>query len=221
LLIKNVQILSAGTYTFPASSLSADQTLICAPGTVFEGASLNANGATIVGAIFSGTASHNTVNGIYKDCTFTGSNGPRYGYVGETAVFENCVFSGNTYGIHFDGGANEVIFKNCTFSGFNATAAAVTKVTFDGCTFVGNGKSDYNGINLWGDGDFKNCTFVFDGSSTYEWIDLCSGDKTATFENCVVSDGTTTSNVSTLIGTKLTKRQTSGKIIVDGVELTY
>jgi uncharacterized protein YjbI with pentapeptide repeats len=141
LLIKNVQILSAGTYTFPASSLSADQTLICAPGTVFEGASLNANGATIVGAIFSGTATHNTVNGIYKDCTFTGSNGLRYGYVGETAVFENCVFSGNTYGIHFDGGANEVIFKNCTFSGFNATAAAVTKVTFDGCTFNGNSKT--------------------------------------------------------------------------------
>ena len=217
--------VAAGTYTFPGASLGKDVTLHCEEGTVFEGAKLNANGATIIGATFKNTASSNTVNGIYKDCTFEGSNGLRYGYAGETVVFENCVFSGSTYGVHFDGvgngGASEVTFKDCTFSGFNATAASIEKITFDGCTFVGNGKSIYNGINLWGNGDFKDCTFVFDGSSAYEWIDLCSADKTATFTNCVVDNGSTTENVSSILGNELTKRETSGKIIIDGVEVTY
>jgi len=125
------------------------------------------------------------------------------------------------YGVHFDGGANYVTFKNCTISGFNAIGGAITKTTFDGCTFVSNGKSDYNGINMWGDTDMKNCTFKFDGSCSYEWIDLCGADKTATFTDCVVNNGTITSNISTLIGEKLTKRETSGKIIVDGSELSY
>ena len=217
--------VAPGNYTFPASSLSGDETLICAPGTVFEGNSkLNINGATVVGATFSnptGSAADQTINGTFKDCTFEGTNGLRWCYAGETVVFENCVFSGSVYGVHFDGGANEVIFRNCTFSGFNATAAAVTNITFEGCTFVSNGKSAYNGINLWGNGEFTDCTFVFDGSCTYEWIDLCGADKTATFTNCVVDNGTTVENIETVLGTNLTKRNASGKIIIDGTERTY
>ena len=213
--------LAAGNYTFPNSSMKAGQTLYCEEGTVFTGASLNANGATIVGATFKNTAREITVNGIYKDCTFEGSNGLRYGYAGETVVFENCVFSGNTYGVHFDGGANEVLLKNCTLSGFNATGSALTLITFENCTFVGNGKSAYNGINLWGETVMTGCTFVFDGSSTYEWIDLCSADKNASFTNCVVDNGTTVENLSTVLGTALTKRNASSKIIIDGVEVTY
>lgn len=189
--------LAAGTYTFPASKMQAGQTLYCEEGTVFTGASLNANGATIVGATFENTAQKITVNGIYKDCTFEGSNGLRYGYAGETVVFENCVFSGNTYGVHFDGGENDVVLKNCTISGFNATGAAVKLITFEGCTFVGNGKSSYNGINLWGETVMTECTFVFDGSSAYEWIDLRSADKTATFNGCKISDGTNTRALTT------------------------
>jgi uncharacterized protein YjbI with pentapeptide repeats len=217
--------VSAGTYTFPTSSISEGDVIVCDENTVFEGLSkLNIKGATVVGATFknpTGTAVDQTINGTFKNCTFTGANGLRWCYAGETVVFENCVFDGSTYGVHFDGGANYVTFKNCTISGFNAMAAAITKTTFDGCTFVSNGKSNYNGINMWGDTDMINCTFVFDGSCDYEWIDLCSADKTAAFTNCVVNDGTNVSNVSTLIGNKLTKRETSGKIIVDGTELSY
>ena len=217
--------VGAGTYTFPASSLQEGQTLICAEGTVFEGsANMNINGATVVGATFSnpsGSAGTSTVNGTYKDCTFEGSNGLRWAYAGDTVVFENCVFSGSVYGIHFDGGANEVVFKNCTISGFNATAAAITKISFEGCTFVSNGLSAYNGINLWGNGDFTDCTFVFDGSASYEWIDLCSAGKTATFTNCVVDNGATVENIETVLGTYLTKRQDSGVIVIDGAERTY
>lgn len=210
--------LTAGTYSLPASSFKEGTTLNCEPGTVFENAELNINGATVVGANFSDAARSTTVNGTFKDCTFTGSNGLRYSYAGNEVVFENCVFSGDVYAAHFDGGANEVIFRNCTFSGFNAMGAELTKATYENCTFVGNGVSEYNGINMWGDTEMINCTFVFDGSSKYEWIDLCSADKTATFTNCVVNNGTTTENVANVFGTYLTKRHDTGKIIVDGVE---
>ncbi|MBE5786723.1 MAG: hypothetical protein E7324_04200 [Clostridiales bacterium] len=188
-------VLRPGTYTFPAASNFSGNEVINANGAVFEGNSgLNIKGATVIGATFnnnSGNAVGGTINGTFKDCEFTGSNALRYCYAGETVVFENCVFSGSTYGIHFDGGSNDVVFKNCTFSGFNAMGGAITKLTLDGCTFKANGKSGYNGINLWGDTDLINCTFVFDGTAGTEWVDLCNDNKTVTFTNCVVSNGTT------------------------------
>ena len=184
----------AGEYTFPASSIKEGMTLKCAEGTVFQGASsLNIKGATVEGATFSnaaGTVVTSTINGTFKDCVFEGGNALRYCYAGETVVFENCVFSGNTYGIHFDGGANEIIFRNCTFSGFNATAAAVTMTTFEGCTFKSNGKSNYNGINIWGSAKMVNTNFEFDGSVDNEWIDPISADKTYEFTGCTINGGT-------------------------------
>ena len=183
--------VAAGDYTFPSSSVKAGQTIICEEGTVFTGASsLNINGAAVIGAEFkneNGTAVSGTINGTFKNCTFTGSEALRYCYAGETVVFENCVFSGNTYGVHFDGGANDATFKNCVFSGFNAFGAALTMVTFDGCTFKSNGKSGYNGANLWGSATLKNCEFTFDGSATTEWIDCIGADKLYSFENCTIN----------------------------------
>ena len=181
----------AGEYTFPSSSVAEGVTIVCEEGTVFTGNSkLNIKGATVVGATFSnpsGTAVDQTINGTFKDCTFTGSNALRWCYAGETCVFENCDFSGNTYGVHFDGGANDVTFKGCTFSGFNAFGAALTQLTLEDCTFVGNGKSGYNGANLWGSTIMKDCEFTFDGTTTYEWIDCCSADKVYSFENCTIN----------------------------------
>ncbi len=191
----DIVFVDSGNYTFPSSAIKEDTTIICTPGTVFDGNSkLNIKGATVVGATFSnptGTAVDQTINGVFKDCVFDGSNGLRWCYAGENVVFENCVFSGDVYGVHFDGGANEVLFKDCTFSGFNALGGAITKATLDGCTFVSNGRSGYNGINLWGSTEMKNCTFVFDGSVSYEWVDAVGSNKTYSFTNCVVTDGTT------------------------------
>ena len=182
--------VAAGQYTMP-KGLNENVTLNCAEGTVFTGSSsLNIGGATVVGADFSnpsGSAVSSTINGTFKGCEFEGSNAARYAYAGETVVFEDCVFSGNVYGIHFDGGAHDAIFRNCTISGFNALAAEITMVTFDGCTFVGNGKSGYNGANLWGSAKLINCEFTFDGSSANEWIDCIGGDKTYEFVNCTVN----------------------------------
>lgn len=184
--------LPAGEYSFP-KTFASGVTINCAEGTVFAGgANLNANGATIVGATFSnpdGSAGTSTVNGTFKDCVFEGQNGLRWCYAGETVVFENCVFSGSTYGVHFDGGANDVLFKNCTFSGFNAFPAAVTMITFDGCKFVANGKSGYNGANLWGSARMINTEFTFDGTATTEWVDCISPEKTYEFTNCTLNGG--------------------------------
>jgi len=182
--------VATGEYTMP-SGLNKNVTLNCAEGTVFTGQSnLNISGATVIGATFSnptGSATRNTINGTFKGCTFDGSNASRYNYAGETVVFEDCVFSGDVYGIHFDGGENDVIFRNCTISGFNALGSALTLVTFEGCTFKGNGRSGYNGANLWGSAKMVNCEFTFDGTTSNEWIDCIGADKTYEFENCTVN----------------------------------
>ena len=188
--------LGSGEYTFPASSIKAGSTLICAPDTVFDGKTgLNINGATVVGGTFTNDNGYlvnsTTVNGTFKDCVFTNCDGLRYCYAGETVVFENCVFDTDFYGVHFDGGTNDIIFKNCTFSGFNTFGSAVTKLTLEECTFKYNGKGGYNGINMWGTTDLINCTFVFDGSASNEWIDACGNNKNIYAKGCVISDGTT------------------------------
>ena len=184
-------VVAAGEYTFPGSSIKEGTTLDCEEGTVFKGkSSLNINGATVEGATFdnpSGNAVGGTINGTFKNCKFTGSNALRETYAGETVVFEDCEFSGDLYGVHFGGGANDVIFRNCVLSGFNALAAALTMATFDGCTFKGNGVSDYNGVNLWGSTKMINCEFTFDGSTTKEWVDCIGTDKTYEFENCTIN----------------------------------
>ena len=182
--------VKAGEYTFPASSLKAGVTVECEEGTVFTGSSkLNIEGATVINAEFSnptGSAVTGTINGIFKDCVFEGSNALRSCYAGDNVVFENCVFSGSTYGVHFDDGANDATFKKCTFSGFNAFGAALTQLTLENCVFVSNGKSGYNGANLWGSTTIKNTTFTFDGTASNEWIDCIGSDKTYVIENCVV-----------------------------------
>jgi len=180
--------LAAGEYgKFPEVS-GKNVTIECEEGTVFKGSSqLNINGATVIGATFSnpsGSAVGQTINGTFKNCTFTGSNALRYCYAGATCVFEDCVFSGDLYGVHFDGGKNPATFTRCTFSGFNAFGSAITLLTLKGCTFVGNGKSGYNGANLWGSTILDGCEFIFDGSTSNEWIDCITA---AEFKNCIIN----------------------------------
>ena len=210
--------LGAGTYVFPGNSIASGVTINCAEGTVFEGASsLNINGATVVGATFSnprGNAVEGTINGTFKGCTFTGSNALRGCYAGETVFFENCVFDGDVYGVHFDGSGNTIYFKNCTLSGFNAFAAAIELVTFEGCTFKANGKSGYNGANLWGSAKMINTNFEFDGSVGNEWIDAIGKDKAYEFTGCTINEA------SILNGDYFFSRNVGTKATVDGVEYT-
>ena len=166
-------------------------TIICEPGTVFEGtSSLNIKGSTLVGATFKNdngsVVNQTTINGVFEDCTFDGYNGLRSCYAGETVEFINCVFDGDLYGVHFDGGANEVTFENCVFSGFNTFGAQITQLNIIGCTFKALGNNSYNGINMWGNTKLENCNFEFDGTRT-EWIDAVHNNKTIELTDCKVN----------------------------------
>ena len=219
-------VVAAGEYTFPGSSIKEGTTLDCEEGTVFKGnSSLNIKGATVEGATFDnpgGTVVGGTVNGTFKGCKFTGGNALRYASAGETVVFEDCEFSGDLYGVHFDGGANDVIFRNCGLSGFNALGAALTMATFEGCTFKGNGKSDYNGANLWGSTKMINCEFTFDGSTANEWIDCIGLDKTYEFENCTVNGvAYTKDNYTTAPNDNIFSRNHHPSIKINGVACAF
>ena len=209
--------LAAGEYKMPAgNNFSSDDIIVCDAGTVFTGNSkLNINGATIVGATFSnpsGSAVDQTINGTFVGCTFEGSNALRWCYTGETAVFESCVFDGSVYGIHFDGGSKELIFRNCVISGFNGLASSIGMVTFEGCTFVGNGKSGYNGANLWGSAKMIDCEFTFDGSTANEWIDCIGAGKTYEFTNCTINGEAYTPANYTLFGQIFSRNHVAVKI---------
>ena len=217
---ENAQVtVKAGNYTFPSSSFAEGVVMNCEPGTVFTGTSkLNIKGATVEGATFSnpnGSAADQTINGIFRNCTFDGTNGLRWAYAGETVVFENCIFTGDTYGAHFDGGANDILFKDCTFSGFNTFGAAIPLVKFDGCTFKSNNRSNYNGANLWGSTEMINTKFEFDGTCDYEWIDACSNDKSYKFTDCKLNNG------SIINFDYLSARNAGTKITIDGVDYTW
>ena len=221
-------VVAAGEYTFPASSIVAGTTLVCEEGTVFQGkTSLNINGATVEGATFENNSgdvlNSGTVNGTFKNCKFIGSgNALRNAYAGETVVFEDCEFSGSVYGIHFDGGANDVVFRNCVTSGFNALGAALTMVTFEGCTFKGNGISGYNGANLWGSAKMINCEFTFDGSTANEWIDCIGLNKTYEFENCTVNGvAYTKDNYTTAPNDNIFSRNHHPSIKINGVACAF
>ena len=221
-------VVAAGEYTFPASSIVAGTTLVCEEGTVFKGkTSLNINGATVEGATFENNSgdvlNSGTVKGTFKNCKCIGSgNALRYAIAGETVVFEDCEFSGSLYGIHFDNGANDVIFRNCVISGFNALGAALTMVTFEGCTFKGNGISGYNGANLWGSAKMINCEFTFDGSTANEWIDCIGLNKTYEFENCTVNGvAYTKDNYTTAPNDNIFSRNHHPSIKINGVACAF
>ena len=198
--------ITGGTYSsLPNSSFGKDVTLICDEGTKFTGPNnMDIKGGTVQGASFVGGTSSTrtatgTVNGTFRDCEFTGVEALRYAYAKENqpVVFDNCVFSGSLYGAHFDGSTGgEITFKDCVLSGFNALAASLNLVTFDGCVFKSNGLANYNGINLWGTTVIKDTEFIFDGSCATEWIDV---KKDATFSNVKINGILVTADVDEAI----------------------
>ena len=182
--------VAAGTYDKLATISGKTVTIDCEDGVVFTGtSSLNINGSTVDGATFSnpgGTVISGTINGIAKNCTFTGGNALRWCYTGATTEFYDCVLEGSTYGIHFDGGSTTALFDGCTISGFNAIGVPVT---LRDCTFQAKEGNNYNGVNLWDDTVMEGCEFVFDGEAGTEWVDMCSANQTLKVTDSVVSDG--------------------------------
>ena len=195
--------LSAGTYTFPASSLQPGQTIICEEGTVFTGtSSLNINGATVDGATFKNegaTAITGTLYGTLKNCTFEGYETLRWCYTsaGKTVVFDNCVIKTTLRGVHFDEMNGDVIFRNCEINGFNAYSGTGT-MTFEGCTF-GYDASNYNGLNIYTNTVLKDCTFNYVSGKT-NFIDMEGTGKTLTIENCTATLDGAAAQIEDFIG---------------------
>ena len=195
--------LSAGTYTFPASSLQPGQTIICEEGTVFTGtSSLNINGATVDGATFKNegaTAITGTLYGTLKNCTFEGYETLRWCYTGagKSVVFENCVIKTTLRGVHFDEMNGDVTFRNCEINGFNAYSGAGT-MTFEGCTF-GYDASNYNGLNIYTNTVLKDCTFNYVSGKT-NFIDMEGTGKTLTIENCTATLDGAAAQIEDFIG---------------------
>ena len=206
--------VAADTYgTLPA--LSSNVVLNCAEGTVFEGTSgLNVNGATVIGATFvnDGTAVSGTIDGVFKNCTFDGSEALRWCYTdeGDEIIFEDCVIKTDFRGFHFDGMNGNVTFRRCEINGFNAYGGNGT-ATFENCVF-GNDESGYNGLNTYSNTVLKDCKFVYNSGKT-NFIDMEGTGKTLSITNCTATlDGTETPVIDFVGGSKLD----NNTVILDG-----
>ncbi|MBP3662526.1 MAG: right-handed parallel beta-helix repeat-containing protein [Bacteroidales bacterium] len=206
--------VAADTYgTLPA--LSSNVVLNCAEGTVFEGTSgLNVNGATVIGATFEsdGTAVSGTIDGVFKNCTFDGSEALRWCYTdeGDEILFEDCVIKTDFRGFHFDGMNGNVTFRRCEINGFNAYGGKGT-ATFENCVF-GNDESGYNGLNTYSNTVLKDCKFVYNSGKT-NFIDMEGTGKTLSITNCTATlDGTETPVIDFVGGSKLD----NNTVILDG-----
>ncbi len=187
-------LVKAGTYSKDDSvgisaSWAKNVTVTCEDGVVFKGQSkLNINGSTLIGGEFKNhkgnIAVDQTINGTFKKCFFNDTEAVRWAYAGETVVFEECIFGDSTCvrGVHFDGGANDVVFNKCTIYGFTALGGELTKVTFNDCKFPEN--SRYNVVNMFSVLEFNNCEF-----NPLMHCDCATNGVVADFNNCVYTDG--------------------------------
>ena len=181
-------------------------TIVCVEGTVFKGkSSLNINGSTVIGATFkndNGNAVSGSINAVLENCTIEGSNGLRGCYSTGIVKLENCIIKGSVYGIHFDGGNNEVYIDNCQIHGWNSFASTIENVTIKNSEF---NKSGYGRLRFYQNAYVENCTF----SEDFQGIDFGSGGNqnigiTVEFAGC--SD-----NVKDLY-----TKGTNNKVIIDG-----
>ncbi len=128
-----------------------------------EHCSFENNKSTGNGGAFSATMDY--VDGILKDCKFTGNSAKNGGAVASVKTIDNCTFEGNT--AENLGGALYYVcksIKNCTFVN-NSTkgegGAVWHQDDISNCKFVGN-KAEGNGGALYvpsRDNNVVNCTF--------------------------------------------------------------
>ena len=158
--------IAAGEYTFP-QTIAEGVKIVCEPGTVFTGSpNLNLKTASVEGATFKNengsVVNSGSISGTYKSCVFEGQNAFRYGFAGETLVFEDCTFreTGSEWVFHFDGASTgvtnaSIICRRCTFDGDRvAIAGGVNSLVMEDCNFI-NGSyfnsycnSEYSGCNF-------------------------------------------------------------------------
>ena len=187
-------LVKAGTYSKSDSvglsaSWAKNVTVTCEDGVLFKGQSkLNINGSTLIGGEFKNhkgnVAVDQTINGTFKKCNFNDTEAIRWAYAGETVIFDECIIGNSTCvrGVHFDGGANDVVFNNCTIYGFTALGGELTKITFNNCKFPEN--SNYNVVNMYSVFEYNNCQF-----NPQMHCDCAGNGVVADFNNCVYTNG--------------------------------
>ena len=158
--------VAAGEYAFP-KTIAEGVNIVCEPGTVFTGsANLNIKTASVEGATFKNengsVVNSGSISGTYKNCVFEGKNAFRYGYAGESLVFEDCTFreTADEWVFHFDGASTgvtnaSIICRRCTFDGDRvAIAGAVKSLVMEDCDFI-NGSY----FNSYCNSEYTGCDF--------------------------------------------------------------
>ena len=193
----DVVTVLAGTYALP--SMKAGLTLVGEGNVVFEGT-------------LSGTLENLTLKNIH----IKGANAQRWAYASGNNVFENVTFEATSvYALHFDGitAGTTLLYKNCTIIGWAAMSGSPESVTFDGCTFMGNGT--YGIIRTYFDATIENCTF--DVSNTNHNDNYQDGihavNSTVTVNGCTNVNGDMKEIVYTSTSSK------AAYVVVDGVEV--
>ena len=158
--------VAAGEYAFP-KTIAEGVNIVCEPGTVFTGsANLNIKTASVEGATFKNengsVVNSGSISGTYKNCVFEGKNAFRYGYAGESLVFEDCTFreTADQWVFHFDGASTgvtnaSIICRRCTFDGDRvAIAGSVKSLVMEDCDFI-NGSY----FNSYCNSEYTGCDF--------------------------------------------------------------
>ena len=121
---------------------------------------------------------------LIEGCSVVGGNGFRYCYTSGLVTFKNCVITGSTYGIHFDGNAGgEIAIEGCTITGWTSFAGTINKVSMVDTSFE---EGNYNYIR------FYQNEVVLDGCTFHEGMQIDIATSTAatvTVDDCEFANG--------------------------------
>lgn len=95
---------------------------------------------------------------LIEGCNLSGVHGLRYCYANNGDVtLKDCVITGSTYGVHFDGGTGDgdVIIEGCTITGWTSFGSAIEEVTITDTTFA---DGNYNLLRFYQDATLTSVT---------------------------------------------------------------
>lgn len=137
-------------------------------------------------------------NILIEGCNLTGVHGLRYCYANNGDVtLKDCVITGSTYGVHFDGGTGDgdVIINGCTITGWTSFGSTIEEVTITDTTFA---DGNYNLLRFYQNATLTNVTIPSGDHAGYQdsGMRIDTGNSgagmegiTVTANNCKTADG--------------------------------
>ena len=107
-------------------------------------------------------------NILIEGCELTGVDGLRYCYANDGDVtLKDCVITGSTYGVHFDGGTGDgdVIINGCTITGWTSFGSTIEEVTITDTTFA---DGNYNLLRFYQNATLTNVTIPSGNYGDYQ-----------------------------------------------------